>query len=532
LASTGALAMIASSHGSACDRTTPRAAGGTRRRGHDRLGEAFGEQHRDNLAVSSRRVRAPRLARSSAEELRKRGRGRVRACAASASAVDTSSPVWDHRPVAVRAIDGAGPGAAQSRREEADSPIAGPAGRARIAGDGATVAGDFSVADVLGLQRSVGNRAVRKLLQRDGPAAATDQLKSPRFMGPDGAPDPTLEACFEDRARLTVGAESDPVKMVQQALADLGYDLGPTGVDGIYGSYTARAVRSFKADQNLGFEQSGDVGPGTMHRLDQLFPARGQSGPSGRDLFDVATFGSYQAFYDAALQGTTSKTSLSVAERTALADRIARRVMDLIFTTGFGHDPDSPTEFNSATTDWKAHFTSALQETTAGDYTSVDVPINQAAAIADQATQATRQHGRDVNARAGAPGASEEDRFNQNTFGQYQELYDVALQGTASKAGLTAAGQASLADRIAQRVMELVFTTGGFGPDPDLASTSKFASHVWRGHFQSALQVTAGGTYTSVDVPINQAAAIADQATARTRKKGRDDSAKVKGTFP
>jgi peptidoglycan hydrolase-like protein with peptidoglycan-binding domain len=357
--------------------------------------------------------------------------------------------------------------------------------------------------------------------------------RRPGSWDPDGAPDPTLEACFENRARLTVGAEGDPVNMVQQALADLGYDLGPTGVDGIYGSYTARAVRSFKADQKLGLEQFEDVGPGTMHRLDQLFPARGPSGPSERDMFDVATFGSYQAFYDAALQGTTSKTSLSVAERTALADRIARRVMDLIFTTGFGHDPDSPTDFNSATTDWRAHFTSALQETTAGgSYTSVDVPINQAAAIADQATQATRTHGRDVNARAGAPGASEQDRFNQATFGEYQELYDVALQGTASKAGLTAAGQASLADQIAQRVMDLVFTTGGFGPDPDLAPTSKFASHVWRGHFQSALQVTAGGSYTSVDVPINQAAAIADQATARTRKKGRDDSAKVKGTFP
>jgi hypothetical protein len=32
-------------------------------------------------------------------------------------------------------------------------------------------------------------------------------------------------------------------------------------------------VRAFKRDEHLGFEQFGDVGPGTMHRLNELFPA-------------------------------------------------------------------------------------------------------------------------------------------------------------------------------------------------------------------------------------------------------------------
>jgi peptidoglycan hydrolase-like protein with peptidoglycan-binding domain len=67
------------------------------------------------------------------------------------------------------------------------------------------------------------------------------------------------------------------VTKVQQALVDLGYELGQTGeaedgVDADYGPKTAAAVRRFKADNNLGFEQFGDVGPGTMHRLDALFP--------------------------------------------------------------------------------------------------------------------------------------------------------------------------------------------------------------------------------------------------------------------
>jgi len=62
------------------------------------------------------------------------------------------------------------------------------------------------------------------------------------------------------------------------------YDLGSTGpnndgVDGDYGPKTAAAVRKFKADEKLGFTQFGDVGPGTIHRLDELFSA-GPAPPS------------------------------------------------------------------------------------------------------------------------------------------------------------------------------------------------------------------------------------------------------------
>ena len=41
------------------------------------------------------------------------------------------------------------------------------------------------------------------------------------------------------------------VKMLQQALEDLGYDVGSTGVDGKYGPRTTRAVRAFKKDYNV-----------------------------------------------------------------------------------------------------------------------------------------------------------------------------------------------------------------------------------------------------------------------------------------
>lgn len=103
------------------------------------------------------------------------------------------------------------------------------------------------------------------------PADAAGQgrppLTSPRFAG-----DVVLEACHQDKARLAQGAKSDSVRKIQQALVDLDFDLGPSGVDADYGPRTAAAVRAFKAREALGSEQFGDVGPGTMSRLDELLP--------------------------------------------------------------------------------------------------------------------------------------------------------------------------------------------------------------------------------------------------------------------
>jgi len=61
---------------------------------------------------------------------------------------------------------------------------------------------------------------------------------------------------------------------VQEALLAVpgrSYDLGQSGADGDYGSKTEVAVRRFKADESLGFTSIGDVGPGTMRRLDEIF---------------------------------------------------------------------------------------------------------------------------------------------------------------------------------------------------------------------------------------------------------------------
>ena len=116
------------------------------------------------------------------------------------------------------------------------------------------------------LQTSVrGSVRERQAIQRT--IGDDHDLSSPRFSG-----DLRLEACFDDEARLTQGARGASVQKVQQALIDLGYDLGPTGADGDYGLMTWNAVKRFKANERLGWETMGDVGPGTMKRLNELFP--------------------------------------------------------------------------------------------------------------------------------------------------------------------------------------------------------------------------------------------------------------------
>jgi hypothetical protein len=79
---------------------------------------------------------------------------------------------------------------------------------------------------------------------------------------------------------MTQGHRGPSVEKVQQALLDLGYNLGPSGADGIYGQKTWDAVKQFKANEGLGFENMGDVGPGTMHRLDELFSSKTEESPT------------------------------------------------------------------------------------------------------------------------------------------------------------------------------------------------------------------------------------------------------------
>lgn len=132
-------------------------------------------------------------------------------------------------------------------------------------------------------------KALADKAARDAPKPpAPPGLQSPRWGSP---PNPKLEQCLDDKARLGPhDPDSDAVTKLQQALVDVEaithkhYDLGPTGVDGKFGSHTAAAVKKFKEDQGLGSTQYPDVGPGTMAELDRLFIGAAPKPPPGPTL--------------------------------------------------------------------------------------------------------------------------------------------------------------------------------------------------------------------------------------------------------
>jgi hypothetical protein len=64
---------------------------------------------------------------------------------------------------------------------------------------------------------------------------------------------------------LEQGMRGDAVAALQRHLRTLGYDLGPAGVDGVFGNHTAQAVRQFQ--QQHGLTVDGVVGPRTLAAL-------------------------------------------------------------------------------------------------------------------------------------------------------------------------------------------------------------------------------------------------------------------------
>ena len=82
-----------------------------------------------------------------------------------------------------------------------------------------------------------------------------------------------------DSSRYTSRGEA--VLAVQQALAYLGFNP-PTNVDGIFGSITESAVRSFQAARGIAVD--GIVGPQTYGELDRALRERGGSFVCGQTL--------------------------------------------------------------------------------------------------------------------------------------------------------------------------------------------------------------------------------------------------------
>jgi hypothetical protein len=118
--------------------------------------------------------------------------------------------------------------------------------------------------------------AVERARHYDPSRAAKRGLTAPILMGPDGAPDPVFQKIFDRKRKLQKGARGKHIKVIQQALVDQGdYDLGTfgpngDGVDSVFGSKTADAVKKFKVDFNLFGPALSDIDKGVIAELDNL----------------------------------------------------------------------------------------------------------------------------------------------------------------------------------------------------------------------------------------------------------------------
>jgi peptidoglycan hydrolase-like protein with peptidoglycan-binding domain len=76
----------------------------------------------------------------------------------------------------------------------------------------------------------------------------------------------TLDEADQSEPVLKSGSRGLPVRRVQSRMSRAGYDTG--GVDGIYGSKTASAVKKLQAD--YGLTADGVVGPQTWAKINAL----------------------------------------------------------------------------------------------------------------------------------------------------------------------------------------------------------------------------------------------------------------------
>lgn len=80
-------------------------------------------------------------------------------------------------------------------------------------------------------------------------------------------PTPTPTPTPEKRPTLRRGSKGEYVVECQTDLTKLGYDIGASGIDGVYGKCTMAAVTTFQKDKGLGAD--GICGPKTWAALDK-----------------------------------------------------------------------------------------------------------------------------------------------------------------------------------------------------------------------------------------------------------------------
>ena len=78
---------------------------------------------------------------------------------------------------------------------------------------------------------------------------------------------------------IKYGCEGNDVKLMQEMLLKLGYDLGSWGCDGDFGDCTELALKAFQADTKL--DVDGECGPTTLIALEKAVEALNVTGCDG-----------------------------------------------------------------------------------------------------------------------------------------------------------------------------------------------------------------------------------------------------------
>ena len=81
---------------------------------------------------------------------------------------------------------------------------------------------------------------------------------------------------------LKYGCEGGDVKILQEALLKLGYDLGKWGCDGDFGDCTELALEEFQKDARV--EVDGECGPQTLAALREALSALEEQKPTGKTV--------------------------------------------------------------------------------------------------------------------------------------------------------------------------------------------------------------------------------------------------------
>lgn len=106
----------------------------------------------------------------------------------------------------------------------------------------------------------------------------------------------------------------DEIRALQRALLARGYDLGPSGADGVLGSVTSTtsrtraAIRSFQISEGIassGQPGFGMLGPRTQAALAQAIPSAGRDYfTRGLELFSIGSYAAAATAFESARQAT------------------------------------------------------------------------------------------------------------------------------------------------------------------------------------------------------------------------------------